>query len=339
MSVTSLNVPEKFLAAAQVNGRSAGHILVYTVSSMSKSCYVMSDFTLLDSDSVFVAGASNSVPPLSNKVSLQVPGCPLIQGAELRRLYNKLVEKREIVNKDGQILIHLKAPLLNPDNSVAADYVKCADVFLWSSYGGCDTLQLWPRFQFCTDKLVDEPQKKLDGLVDVITAKELQDLRDKVVSLTAERDNLRLKVNNVSDQSEITALRAEVARLKAQVTNPVTPIVGSVNDEAKKAIKDAGFTNPDYFDIADKSTIVTYMVRNYAYQKGENERRQKEIDEQFRWLQDYRYRWRRLINDVRPMMLVIRTVLAATRGYYEDMRVSAVDHFLNITAGGLDPHV
>nr|AAO15493.1 P34 [Indian peanut clump virus D] len=287
--ITSLDEVGKFVSAPPLTAPYLGHILVFRVSDMSKSCFLRADFSIVTSECVFLPELSVGVP-LSDKRKLSVPGCPLLEGRPLLDLYNKLLVDREIVNFEGQILIRLLEPIKDQAGVVVSDFVKCADVFLWSKFGGCDSLKLWPRYQFCTRNLVDEPQKKLDGLTDVVTAKEVQDLRDRVIALTAERDNLATQASSVALLSENSALKLEVSRLKAQVSqvsagNNVT----NVNADAKTALQRAGFTNLEYFGNADKSAILEYMANNYSIMKDKFEREQKESNDRFEQTQAFRY--------------------------------------------------
>nr|AAF60179.1 P40 [Indian peanut clump virus L] len=215
MDTTFVNTEDVFVAVSPSESAYVGHIHVYRLSTLDKSCYDGSEFVRLLSDFVFVTGV-----PKTTKRKLQVVGCPLLEGDALTKLYSRLLNYREITNMHGQVMIRLDKPLQDSNGKILSSYVKSVDVFAWSEYGGCDDYHIWSRFVFCTERLVDEPQKLIEGKesADVKVLKDEIEVLKKQLAACQSPTSTQTPIAPSSETAELTALKNELAECRLKLS-------------------------------------------------------------------------------------------------------------------------
>nr|AAO15513.1 P41 [Peanut clump virus M] len=180
MGTLNLDDPSLFVVPGRDFSTAQGYLRVFKCPSYnSKSNFVSSDFEwvgdidVLRLDPIYDGSGIMLTKQTTTHTDLYVTPCSCpIDGNDLVRLYNRLVKHFEIVNNAGQVMLALskehevKEVDSNGAIVVVSQYVRCADVFLWSDFGAPKDpklCKLYARFKLFTNVAVDNLQSELDA--------------------------------------------------------------------------------------------------------------------------------------------------------------------------------
>nr|AAO15508.1 P40 [Peanut clump virus N] len=242
MGTFILDDPSLFIVPGRVFREAQGYLRIFRcVDYNSKSNIVGSDFQWVgDIDVLKLPVIYDSLGNVLVKqqvthddIFVDPCSCP-IKGNDLLRLYQKLRKYHMIVNSAGQVMLALddKEGKVYADESkkvLVSEYLRCADVFLWSEFGApadSKLCKLYVRFQLFTDHRVDDLQQELEdcrkkpnspATVDSKHQKLERQLSDLKKKLADEEAKVKEKVREVTElKSKVKDLEAELADCKKQ---------------------------------------------------------------------------------------------------------------------------